>query len=323
MRLIFTFLLFAAATICFAQKKNTYFITNDGSYVSTLDSADFIRIVSEPDQGSALYNVNDYYKSGKRKLVSKSTTIIPVTFQEQVIESFENEKRKRVSIYKDGILTGDEYSFFPNGKVYVHKKNETISGKELRTQTLIISNYDSLGTALVTDGNGKFIGYDDDFKQIVEEGMVKNGQRDGEWKGMDDKIKFVENYKDGRLVLGRATNELGEVKSYTERKTPPMINGRKDGFEKYLLQNLRYPREDSEDGGQINVNITVDIENNGTITNLKTLTPLSAAMKKELMSVMAASPKWMPATQFGIPVRYANFPVSVIITLVGFSIRRF
>jgi len=33
----------------FAQKQNVYFLKNDGRYVDKKDSADFIRIVREPD----------------------------------------------------------------------------------------------------------------------------------------------------------------------------------------------------------------------------------------------------------------------------------
>jgi hypothetical protein len=47
---------------CSAQvKMNVYFLKNDGRYVSTRDSADYIRAVTEPDSGSTLYNVAEFY----------------------------------------------------------------------------------------------------------------------------------------------------------------------------------------------------------------------------------------------------------------------
>lgn len=55
-------------SICTAQKKrSTYFLKNNGRYVPSRDSADYLRIVEEPDSGSKLYNVSEYYLNGKKK----------------------------------------------------------------------------------------------------------------------------------------------------------------------------------------------------------------------------------------------------------------
>jgi len=77
MKLSFTVIFLLIGGLCLAQKRNVYFLKNDGRYVVTRDSADYIRIVSEPDSGSALYNVAEGYLSGKRKLTGKSSAIDP------------------------------------------------------------------------------------------------------------------------------------------------------------------------------------------------------------------------------------------------------
>ena len=50
------------STICFAQKQNVYFLKFDGATVNTRDSADFIRLVREPDSGKVNYPILEYYK---------------------------------------------------------------------------------------------------------------------------------------------------------------------------------------------------------------------------------------------------------------------
>lgn len=45
----------------FAQRQNQYFFKNNGVRVAVRDSADYLRIVQEPEPGSKLYKVNEYY----------------------------------------------------------------------------------------------------------------------------------------------------------------------------------------------------------------------------------------------------------------------
>ena len=91
------------ATFCFSQEHNDYFLKNNGQYVNKIDSADFIRIVSEPDSGTKLYNVLELYKSRKRKLIGQSSQVDPLNFNGQVIAYFENGNRKSISNFINGI----------------------------------------------------------------------------------------------------------------------------------------------------------------------------------------------------------------------------
>ena len=48
------------ATVSFAQRQNVYYLKNNGRYVSIRDSADYVRIVREPDSASVMYNVFEF-----------------------------------------------------------------------------------------------------------------------------------------------------------------------------------------------------------------------------------------------------------------------
>ena len=55
-----------------AQKKqNVYLIKNNGKEVKIRDSADFVRIIEEPDSGEVYFNLKEYYKDGKLKSVTE------------------------------------------------------------------------------------------------------------------------------------------------------------------------------------------------------------------------------------------------------------
>ncbi|RYZ91985.1 MAG: hypothetical protein EOP47_30795, partial [Sphingobacteriaceae bacterium] len=109
-------LLFLSIT-CFAQRQNVYFLRTDGTSVSTKDSADFIRIISEPDSGNIYFKVAEYYKSRKPKLIGESSTVEPLTFENSMINYFPDGKKQNISNYKGGKITGSSYSYYPNGKL--------------------------------------------------------------------------------------------------------------------------------------------------------------------------------------------------------------
>jgi len=88
----------------FAQRRNVYYFKNSGDKVKLLDSADFIRVVSEPDSGTKLYNVHDYYKDKKSKFIGKSSEIDPIKLEGQGMSYYPSGKKKQYANYKDGSI---------------------------------------------------------------------------------------------------------------------------------------------------------------------------------------------------------------------------
>jgi len=155
MKLFFTISTLFIATVSFAQRQNVYFLKNNGKFVTSRDSADYVRVVREPDSASVLYNVFEFYLDGKKKLIGKSSAIEPPRFEGPCLQFYKNGNKESLTNYKDGLLTGPEYDFYPNGKLYVVKEfpdNKDIYNN-LANHYSIIENYDSLGTASVKDGN--------------------------------------------------------------------------------------------------------------------------------------------------------------------------
>ena len=303
MKPLFTFLFLAVATACFAQKRETYYLKNNSSVVSTLDSADFIRVVTPPNRATKTYLITDSYKSGKRKLEGAAISVNPLVFDGEVTSYFESGTKKAINKYKNGSLIGEQQEFYPNGKLYIVENHLSTQQKPFPTNIYIISNYDSLGTALVTNGEGNFKRYDADFKLIAEEGSVKGGQHDGEWKLVQGDLNFLEVYNNGKLISGKSTNKNGEVKTYTEVGTLPSYPGGTNEFLKFLAKNINYPRSERENKFTGKVVVFFEVEKDGSITNIAVTKSLKPAFNAEAVRLVKQSPKWIPATLRGVPVR--------------------
>lgn len=304
MKPLFTFLFLAVATACFAQKKDTYFLRTNGSLVSSIDSADYIRVVTLPEKKSKTYLVTDNYKSGKRKLEGAAISINPLIFDGEVTTYFENGNKKAINKYVNGSLIGEQQEFYPNGKLYIVENHLSTQQKPFPTNIYIISNYDSLGSALVTNGEGKFKRYDPNFKLIAEEGSVKGGQPDGEWKLVQGDLSFLEAYSNGKLVSGKSTNKNGEVKTYTEVGTLPSFPGGTNEFLKYISSHVKYPYNEAKKGTKGKIIVLFFIETNGSITNATVIQSLSPGLDAEAVKLINQVPnKWIPATLRGVAVR--------------------
>lgn len=239
-------------TACFAQRQNVYFLKNNGMYVQQRDSADYIRVVSEPDSGSTFYNVFESYPNGVKKLTGKSSVIDPPRYEGVCVRYYKNGKKQSVINYKDNNIVGDEYEFYPNGKLYVAKKYPDTVSANHGNHYLLTAENDSLGNALVTDGNGYYKDYDSKFKNIVEEGNIKNGKSDGQWKGVDEglHITFIEKYDNGKLLSGISIGEHNDTVKYTVRGVVPQYKGGEKSFANFLAKNVRYPEYERDNNIQ-------------------------------------------------------------------------
>jgi hypothetical protein len=98
--------------------------------VSTLDSADFLRMILDPDPGDDRYNVKEYYAGGGIKLVGKANPRLisqekkgEMLLEGDCISFFPNGKKQSVIKYTAGNKEGMEYLYYPGGSVYSVRKN--------------------------------------------------------------------------------------------------------------------------------------------------------------------------------------------------------
>lgn len=309
----FSLILFIQAE---AQKKNVYFIKNNGNYVNQRDSADFIRVVQEPDSGTKLYIVKEFYTNGKRKSIGLSSKIDPPKYEGTYTSYYSGGHRKQILSYEKGRLVDNSYTYFPNGKLYttlsyINQGNNHIQPME--SGYLIKSVYDSTGKQLVVDGNGPCVFYDEDFHEITDKGLVKDGKKDSIWTGLDRKLglTYTEHYVNGKLLSGESINENHETIHYLNPMSPPSYKGGITAFYKYLATSIRYPENCQRMGIQGQVVLKFVVEKDGSITNITVLNEVNPDLAQEAVRVLKQSTKWSPGTIKGKEVRVSyNIPVS-------------
>jgi TonB family protein len=312
-KLILSFLIALCTSACFGQQRNVYLISDTLGYVGSIDHADYIRIVSVPDSGSALYNLKELYKGGTVKLIGKCTDLLGEHPEGSVIGYFENGKRRFIKKYKDEALA-ESYEYYPNSKLYINKLYHT-------TYKLGSWNYDvkmcynSLGNAIVTDGTGEMRVYNPEFTELQEIGMLKNGKRIGTWTGQysEKNIQFTEVYgDDGKLLSGTGIMSR-DTAIYTDRLIAPLFPGGEKAFGQFLSKIIRYPNLDRRHNSTGRVILAFWVEKDGQLTHIRVVRGVTPTLDAESIRVLRYSPNWIPGKEFGflarvpytIPVNYA------------------
>ena len=76
-------------------------------------------------------------------------------------------------------------------------------------------------------------------------------------------------------------------------------------FAKFIIENLKYPKDAAEKKIEGKVFIAIVIEKNGTISDVRFLKGLLPSMNEEAMRIIRlTSGKWKAAKNNGVPVRF-------------------
>ena len=316
----------------FAQRQNVYFFRNPGIKVNSRDSADFIRIVSEPDSGITLYAIKEIYKNGNLKLIGKSSKKESLWFEGDCTTYYPSGTKQQQASYSANTIEGDAYRYFPNGRLYTHIKylpRDHFSMVDSYSYELIVTCNDSTGKELVKNGNGHYIGYRFAFKEINEEGDLKNGIRDGKWiryNGMGNvgKVVYEEDYKKGKFFSGNSTDKEGKITTYLKREDEPEFNlkspqtthlvyssveqepefkGGIQAFYNFLAQNIVYPANAKKRNITGKVFVQFIVERDGSLSEVHAVRDSNDELSPEAVRVVKLSPNWTPGTQNGRLVR--------------------
>jgi TonB family protein len=297
-----------------AQRQNTYFLKNNGDYVTKMDSADFIRIVQEPEKGSTLYLTKEFYASGNKKSYGYSHSIDPPTYEGQYISFFEKGMKKQIIKYLHGKMTDSVFSYFPNGKLYT-SLFYTPTGDSSMVD--VESVKDSTGAVLVTKGNGYAVLYDEDFKYITGKGNIKNGKYDGEWTGelrTTDTLRYKEIYAEGKLLSGESTDTKGHTYHYTTSEVKPHFKGGMQAFYQQVARSIRYPSNLAAQRIQGIAHIKFVILTNGEISDVHVINDVYSGLAEEAMRVIKIAKGWQPGSQKGRTVN-VSYVVPISFTL--------
>ncbi|GAB3911093.1 energy transducer TonB [Mucilaginibacter boryungensis] len=303
---------------------------------TTQDSALYSRTVTGPEAGSNLYLFIEKFITGEVYCTGASTKPNDMVLEGECTEYYLSGKKASIVIYKANRKL-KETLYFPNGNVYLVKEynylvKDPANPQQVSVEDAIITCNDSTGKALIINGNRWFTAYRqppnpkfaksffgiDGIKanDNYEEGAVKNGKHDGQWKGGEKGTTFayIENYDNGTFLSGNSTDKFGKQYTYKVAEASAEYPGGVLNFYNYIGRSVKYPADDRRSNVQGKVYATFVIDKDGSLTDFKILRTPSTAMAEETLRVLKESPQWKPAEQHGIPVRQ-QFTIPVTFTL--------
>lgn len=321
-----------------AQRQNVYYFTKDNYPTKSIDSMDYFRIVREPDSGSVLFSVMEYYKNKQIKFVGHSSTINPLTYEGQAVWYYPNGKRNMIAECHKGALINTCYSYYPNGVIHMVEQYPDKSAAmpasmlslkriainfdayqptgivpfyqgydiPVSRQKRIIRLNDTTGKALVVDGNGHYINQSKDENPLYEEGNIVDGYKDGKWQGHHSKsgVTYIEKYNKGKLIAGTCKTPQGETYDYTTiQQWPKCMNGKR-GVDEFIDRNLVFPEKTRHKDYKGRVTVKFVVTHTGEITQVMAINSSDKELNAEAVRVVELLPRMIPGIINGEPAAF-------------------
>ena len=90
----------------------------------------------------------------------------------------------------------------------------------------------------------------------------------------------------------------------------PQYPGGQIAMMKYIMENMKYPKQAVKERIQGRVTVRFIVEKDGSISDVKPILSVHPLLNKEAVRVVESMPKWTPGKQNGKPVRVRfNLPV--------------
>jgi len=83
----------------------------------------------------------------------------------------------------------------------------------------------------------------------------------------------------------------------------PQFPGGAKAFYRYISKNIAYDKDAQPKDMQGVVTVSIAIEKDGSITDVKIINGVSNIVDKEVVRVISASPQWKPGKQHGMPIK--------------------
>jgi TonB family protein len=106
-----------------------------------------------------------------------------------------------------------------------------------------------------------------------------------------------------------------KILDFVSLETQPSFPGGMEKFYDFLKKTVKYPKEAQDKNIQGKVFLSMTIEKDGSLTDIKVDRKLGGGTDEEAVRVLKASPKWIPGVQNGQKVRVKyNIPISFTLT---------
>jgi len=292
--LIFLFLPF----YMFSQTENDKIIYLDSLFsITTKENHIYYKVVKDYYFQKESYLIEYYYKSGKLKKTATSKESDTNKYFGFVTSYYENGTASEKLFYKDSQPNGPYRSWYINGKKKAIGEYIATNGDAAKATILKIDQYwDENSVQKVIDGEGTYL---EQSGKLSLEGKVKNGLKDGVWKGKDDRqyITFEEEYQNGEFISGVSTDINFIKHTYKQiQQNPSPIKGL-NHFYTFVSKkfNIR-----GNYNGRAKIILTFEVDKKGTINNVEIVTGVNPTFDKEAIRVLNAYADWQPGKYRGV-----------------------
>jgi antitoxin component YwqK of YwqJK toxin-antitoxin module len=316
---IILLLIFIYSKPAYCQKPDSvFYYTENNKLVSTIDSADFIRVVTLHPDADKLYALKEYYKNGQLRRIGKSSFRKyllqdgEVSLEGQFISYYPDGKKQAIGTCKNNWLVGDINYYYPSGKLYCVKNFKGYSN--FSDQVKLIACYDTLSRATCENGNGRWLEYYIDYKKIRSEGPVINGLAEGTWRGhVIDSIaitsvsRFELEYKKGVLIGLKSYDVNGIPRSF---KTGHELAAYQGDLQT-LISQIRERLMGNGSNNLDNTVVSLVVEKDGSLTDITIEDRQDNGTSENIAQIIRKGQTWKPGTYLGFNMRYrVHLPLS-------------
>ncbi len=285
-----------------SDKTNSYYYLTGKKIPRLVNGEELDTVTVYSDSAFSYYSSSDkirskefYNKKGNRQGSYK--------------EYFENGMLKEIGSYNNGRKVGNFTYYYPYGALHDvinFQEEDNKPAKSTGNDFMIINYWDSLGTQLVTNGNGFCRCYflpKINNNIIREDGVVVDGVRDLQWKTYsNDTLSFKEEYSHGEFLGGIRYDDGREI-PYKEIEKPAEYKRGIKKLYRFLSNNIKYPTEARRYGIQGKVYVQFVVDKDGSLTDFKILKSPSKILDEEALRLIQLSGNWIPGMIRGKAVK--------------------
>jgi TonB family protein len=132
---------------------------------------------------------------------------------------------------------------------------------------------------------------------------MKNGIKDGTWKGDMGGVRYTETYKKGKLIRGESDKDGKYYHYEASLEKSAEFPGGMQAFYQFIGSTTHYPDSARANNIQGKVYASFVINKDGSLNEIKILKAPSNDIADETVRVLKLSPPWTPGNQRGIAVR--------------------
>lgn len=300
-------LLFSSLSFAHANRAAVF---SDTLYMNTYyertspEEAELLRVIESMDPDSVGYVFREYDKSGR--LTKSGTTKELYGRPNGMIASYYENGLKKEEGYLELRRKGLWKEWYQNGQL----KAEVDYGEDEAGELMekMISYNDSLGNALVINGNGWCEEYykNDLYGQLKTRGSYRNYYPVGEWEGFDEKgrLAYSESYSEqGDFLQGISYDASGKRYEYTEKEVIPFPANGMEGLYRFIVRKIKYPKAAAKNGIQGRVFVQFIVDKDGSVIDVEVLKGIGKECDEEAIRVMKLMKNWHPGIQRGQPVK--------------------